>query len=275
MSLELIDHNIKALERLTFDLTKPDFEKFTEVYTRDFQQIEEALFEMAGLKNIDNAFGVWLDYIGKIIGIPRNGLSDELYRAALKLKVGINSADGTPNVMIDLITQYTGATSTRLVEGTIAFGTIYNNGSSGIDSTLYQLVQDIKPAGTRWVIHSDFYDNAFQPNWEISVNEREVFRTTADGISLENFQTTFNLVEYEDFYISTSKPSIYEPSTGRDVPDWEALEEQVLSVNTGVIVDTLSVNTGVIVDELEVVNDISTGLPSLCWEVGEDSKIII
>lgn len=178
MTLETIDHTEKALSRIIDDLKRDDFEKFVAVYTEEIQELEDALIDLADQKNLDVITGIWLDFLGKLIGEPRSGRTDEPYRSALRVKIAVNTSDGTPNKIISLVRQYTSSENVRLTEGTIAWATLFFNGTENIDQTLHQMVEEIKPAATRWILHSDIDDNSLDAAWEESVSE-EVFANVA------------------------------------------------------------------------------------------------
>ena len=123
--LEEINHTEKAIDRVVTDLQKVNFEKLVTIFTDSNQEIEEAFLELALQKNIDIAEGIWLDYIGKLLGLPRQGETDEVYRAKLKVQIVINTSDGTPTVIQKAVKAFTDASSVRLREGSIASTTLF------------------------------------------------------------------------------------------------------------------------------------------------------
>jgi len=166
MTLQTIDHTPKALSRITDDLKKENFEKFVSVYTEENQELEDALIILANQKDLDTVTGIWLDFLGKLIGEARGGKEDEAYRAALRFKIAANTSDGTPNKITSLVRSYTESDDVRIREGSIAWGTLYFNGQNNIDNTLHQLISDIKPVATRWILESDINNNALDIAWE-------------------------------------------------------------------------------------------------------------
>lgn len=246
-----IDYTEKALGRLTFDLQKENFEKFVSIYSDELQLLEETLLILAQQKDIDVASGVWLDYIGKIVGELRNGKSDEDYRKALKLRIGINNSDGTPNIITDLVKQYTNASEVRFSEGGIAWFSIYTNGLENLDATLWQLLQDIKPVATKVIINTDITNNCFRPAWEVLTSEAENFQVTADGVVYENFQVTDNGVDYEDWFVVRQGQTYLQGSTDRSIPAWESLL-QPLEVTVDGITQPLEVTVGGVTQQLYV-----------------------
>jgi len=165
VTLKRIDHSLVSNGRITSDLKKEDFEKMVDVFAQEVQLLEDQLIELSKQKDINTVTGIWLDYIGKLLGTPRQGLSDEEYRKLLKVNILSNAASGTPNQMIDIVMQYVSGDFTRLVEHPVAHGRLYTNGSSNLDKSLVSLVDDSKPAGTSWLISSDEDDNGLYLAW--------------------------------------------------------------------------------------------------------------
>lgn len=167
MTLKRFDHTEIALDRITFDLKKENFEKLVKLFTTQTQEVEDAFLQLANQKNVDMASGVWLDFIGKMLGATRGGRSDEEYRRYLKIISLSSNISGTPNEIISTIRQYTAADFTRIVEHPLAHGKIFTSGSVNLDYTLTELLDDIKPVGTSWIVSADETDNAFRFAWAI------------------------------------------------------------------------------------------------------------
>jgi hypothetical protein len=171
MSLERIDHSLLAEGRVTTDLSKENYLKLVKVFTEQIQEVEDEFLTLGTQKNIDTSEGVWLDYIGKILGVLRGGRNDEEYKRLLKVTVASNNISGTPNQIISTIKQYTNADFTRIVEHPLAHGRLYTNGDSNLDYTLLDLIDNIKPTGTSWIISADEDDNALYLAWVTSSYE--------------------------------------------------------------------------------------------------------
>jgi hypothetical protein len=58
-------------------------------------ELEAAGFEVLDQDSIDNAEGVQLDGIGRIVGQPRSGASDPVYRLRIKARILLNKSSGT------------------------------------------------------------------------------------------------------------------------------------------------------------------------------------
>lgn len=62
--------------------------------------IETTLEDLFLKRWVDTAFGMQLDRLGDVVGIPRRGRSDEPYRAAIKFQIFINTSHATPETLI-------------------------------------------------------------------------------------------------------------------------------------------------------------------------------
>lgn len=72
-----------------------DIEKLVGVYIRQLQDLETATLEVLLLTRLENAVGVQLDLIGRIVGKDRGPSDDDRYRDLLSAQIAINLASGT------------------------------------------------------------------------------------------------------------------------------------------------------------------------------------
>ncbi len=265
-----IDQISKGLDRSIYDLKKEDFEKILRVLLKQVQDIEDTNFQILNERSIFTAIGAQLDVIGILLVVPREGLDDEPYRKKLLLKLATNSADGTPNSIIDIIKTYSESASVEIREGVIAFGNIVITGGNTLDSGLWSLVQDIKPVGTLWNIHTDYHNNAFRPAYENGNNIEEAFQTSNDGVNFDNFQTSNDGVDFETFFTKTGTKTYANNTDKNAVPYFEGLSPFQTS-NDGVNFENFIVDG----EAFEVLDE-SAGVPKniipLTWEVYENSK---
>jgi len=147
------DYVEEGIGRLSDNLSKEDIKKFLSIFLEELQEIEDAMVDLAQQKSIDIAEGVWLDYIGQVLGIERQGLDDPAYRKRLKFKVSVNTADGTPNIISDIVRQYTESSEVEIYRSGTAFFSLYFNGKENTGSDLYGLMLDITPAGVNFTLH--------------------------------------------------------------------------------------------------------------------------
>lgn len=72
-----------------------NIEKLLGVYATQIQELETALLEVLTETRLENAVGVQLDVIGRIVGVERGSLSDADYRSRLLVRIQVNRASGT------------------------------------------------------------------------------------------------------------------------------------------------------------------------------------
>ncbi|AUR87568.1 hypothetical protein NVP1101O_157 [Vibrio phage 1.101.O._10N.261.45.C6] len=217
MTLQRIDHVVQGSERVITHNNQENFQKMLKIFLEESNELEDTLLLLADCKNIDKMSGVWLDYIGGIVGVPRSGMSDASYREALRLHISINSSEGTPASIISLVRQYTNSDTILLSEGSVAWASLYLNGKTNIGTSLYSLVEDIKPTATKFIIHSDFNDNALLWAYESDSGASENFQVTQDGgTSYSNFKVRLSNGNTEDFFVRISSKIFSKPTTARN-----------------------------------------------------------
>ena len=79
---------------------KADLDAWTKTYLKQLQDLEDAIFEVILGRILDNAIGVQLDIIGKLVGQPRTDASDDRYRTLISARIRINRSSGTPEDLI-------------------------------------------------------------------------------------------------------------------------------------------------------------------------------
>ena len=168
----LIDQVGLGLSRNIDFLDKENFNKLLKLFLEEIQELEVATLSIADQKNIQTAIGEWLDYIGKIVGQPRENRTDEEYRAALLLKVAANSSDGTPNTIIDITKQASGATISRIIDYFPAsFFNVLEIPEGVSTRGLFKLMDQIKPAGVSVTMVNNVDGNRFVPAWYNLTND--------------------------------------------------------------------------------------------------------
>lgn len=214
----------KGVERLVWALQeKPNVTKMLEVFLQEIQEIEDLLLSILEVKDINTAKGVQLDNIGYILGQYREGRGDEEFREALLQQININTANGTYQTIYDIIKEYTNSDRLRITPSSMAFASLYINGQKNISLNTWKLLDQIKPAGTKWIIKSDFYDNAFLFAWEKKSDSLETLLVTLDGDNYEPLQVTLNGVDYENLLVGFEGVNYYDKSIveGRNTFYWE------------------------------------------------------
>lgn len=85
-------------------------------YMENVQVVEDLYGQLLDDRSVFTAVGVQLDVIGTIVGEARAGKADEPYRQAILDRVSLNSADGTPEKVIELLLTITGSDVAHIFE---------------------------------------------------------------------------------------------------------------------------------------------------------------
>lgn len=164
----------------------PNFSKLFGIYEKELSELQDVLFEILESKNLDTATGYALDLIGKIVGERREGKSDDEYRKALRLRISINTSDGTPNIIIGITSEYAGGSDTSIVEHEPASFFIHIDGKENVDWTLESLVNEIRAAAVKSTVTTSYGESVFRPAWLTSTTKTDQFQVN-DGVTPEDF----------------------------------------------------------------------------------------
>ncbi|RZL29687.1 MAG: hypothetical protein EOP64_00345 [Sphingomonas sp.] len=97
-------HANDAVSRLA-DLQGTDIEALVRAFGNSFQALEDAAFPLVNGLSLSGLYGAALDLYGERVGVARNGLDDDTYRAVLYGSIGSQYSDGTPQVLTTALLQ--------------------------------------------------------------------------------------------------------------------------------------------------------------------------
>ena len=90
-----IDHTEKT-KLLIYELQK--FEKlnnFVKSFLAESTETEGLLQDLLNDRNLEDAVGVQLDQVGILVGETRDNLDDETFRRNIRLRIAVNTSEGT------------------------------------------------------------------------------------------------------------------------------------------------------------------------------------
>lgn len=98
---QITDHEDRAAARIVGKLRdKPRFEALVRALVSPFQEIEDTLWALFE-SDVDSATGDELDVLGRIVGEPRAGeTDDEVYRRRVRARIMANRSNGTVEDLI-------------------------------------------------------------------------------------------------------------------------------------------------------------------------------
>lgn len=69
----------------------------------ELQSLEDGVYQLLSEVNLDTGVGAQLDLIGKVLGVPRLGLSDENYRVRLRVEILVRASRGTIDDLLGIV----------------------------------------------------------------------------------------------------------------------------------------------------------------------------
>lgn len=84
-----------AVAHLIQQYQKPNLQAFVSTLAAPAQDLEDVFFQLFQLRSIYTATGAQEDVVGRVVGQPRNGQTDAVYRTFLFGRVGVNVSCGT------------------------------------------------------------------------------------------------------------------------------------------------------------------------------------
>lgn len=97
------DHVEKGLAlTLSQYRARPIFELWLVSYLRQVQCLEDAAYDVILSRFVDRAKNAQLDLIGKLVGEPRLGRTDDVYRVFVAARIRINRSSGRYRDLVDV-----------------------------------------------------------------------------------------------------------------------------------------------------------------------------
>ena len=143
----MLDYQAIAVDRLTGQFAEsPKLRALTAAIVSMLADLEIAADDLREKRLIDTAEGVQLDGCGAIVGEPRNGLSDEDYRARLKFRIFANTSRATPADMIKALKFLTSPGDCQYLEAYPATALLFTDGPI-VPRSIQAEIQTFAPAG--------------------------------------------------------------------------------------------------------------------------------
>jgi hypothetical protein len=147
-----------------------------DVIAPQFQALEDAGQAVALMLSIDPVTsdpdsplygigrGVQLDVIGRIVGQPRGGISDEVYRPYLRARIRTNRSSGSPDDLYAVFVALFGVTGSATILPAPPAGLIFRVDNPGLsvaeDAALFAFLRAAKDGGVRLYIETQPADDA-------------------------------------------------------------------------------------------------------------------
>lgn len=151
------DHQELAVARLTQQFRDGvSVPNLVRALTGGHQALEDAAFAVRASRAIDTAVGAQLDLLGRIVGQPREGRVDDVYRIWIRARVRLNRSSGTPEDLLAVFSSITQGSTAIVLEEQFPASFVLRVGSTSIiaPADLAALVRLAKAAGVRAIVES-------------------------------------------------------------------------------------------------------------------------
>jgi hypothetical protein len=130
----------------------PNFEALWDIFVQQVQEIEDAIYDVIGLLDVETMEGDQLDLLGRVLGRTRQEMDDETYRVFLKSQIGINTSRGTTEQLLAVFKILTAGSTCTISEDYPAAVELVIDGAlrAVIKNNIQAILQDVVGAGV-WV----------------------------------------------------------------------------------------------------------------------------
>lgn len=197
-----------------------NLQKLLKVLVTAAQRLEDAKWQLKTERWLSTAFGVQLDEIGVILGLPRNSNeSDEDYRERLQFQIFINITSGTPEEVMAVLAFLTNATHTNYHDIGIAAFQLETNGLKfpNPPNELNDAIFQVSPAGVNYapIVATYNVPISFELGGDLTDEPFWVAANTADPSELKNLEMEI-YAGTPILYVATGEVGSSGPNGGLD-----------------------------------------------------------
>lgn len=154
------DQVATALSRLPQQFrssAQPNIEAYMRMLASPLQDVQRAALDVLLLRTIDTATDAQLDWLGRIVGQPRNGVvDDELYRRYLRARISTNRSKGRVEDLIRISRLVIDDDALRVVVTSVGIATVIVQAADmvlGVDvaAMAFSFLSSAKIAGARLI----------------------------------------------------------------------------------------------------------------------------
>ena len=122
MTINLITDPLeRPLGRLPSQFSQSEaVQQLIEILSEELFELQQVFTDLLDQVNIESATGDWLDRLGLILNVIRDGATDEEYRVKLNLKIYFNSSTGASEYVIKALRYMTGGENIQITDTGIA-----------------------------------------------------------------------------------------------------------------------------------------------------------
>lgn len=158
------DHVTAGLALLTQQYQdKPRLAGLVTSYLNRVQELEDAIWSSLIGRLIDNAVGVQLDTLGRIVGQPRSGAMDEPYRARIRARIRANRSNGRPDDILSISITCTGLAPEDVTLAERGYASYTVSLAAAVDYDVAAVLRDLlelaSPLGVAFALKFSDYDS--------------------------------------------------------------------------------------------------------------------
>ncbi len=143
-------HVAEAIGRFTEQFkNKPNLTALVSAFVERNQGVEDIVWEVYEARQLANATDVRLDDIGAIVGQPRDGRVDYIYRQWISARIVINRSNGTADDTLHVLGLIVPDYDPSLYEYYPAAYVVRLYDYPGDFDAIFDILRQIKPAGVR------------------------------------------------------------------------------------------------------------------------------
>jgi hypothetical protein len=137
----------------------PGWEGFLTAIAQEIQELEDAHLQLLTLRGVNTATGATLEAIGRFVGEPPSGLSDDLYRRRIRARIRANRSMGTIEDLIAITRLVLNDSTAGVVVRQTGIAALTMRVSEVITSTaiadvIIGMLRDAVSAGVRLILHT-------------------------------------------------------------------------------------------------------------------------
>lgn len=157
--MSAIINQLEKIERILYEFQQksPEMVEFILSFLYQSNELEDLFQEMIQTKDLELATGMQLDLIGVLIGEFRNNRDDTSYRNAIKIRIGVNTSNGTIEDLITVLELLFGNDTDIIIRRDGSASITLFLGIEEPEEDLIPLIQQTIPAGVE--ISSILYSN--------------------------------------------------------------------------------------------------------------------
>jgi len=103
------DHVTRALNHVLSQFSAAtNLRRLVSIFAAEVQELEDVTSQCVMDRMLTTAVGVQLDQYGKVVGQPRDGLTDDEYRLVITARIQVNKSNGTIDPITSVLSLLTG-----------------------------------------------------------------------------------------------------------------------------------------------------------------------